>query len=168
VAGLLHNDELSYTVHGGLGDATSPERVAAELLDLQSGSPGCALEELADRIGVQAAPRNMTVLSNSPEDRALRNPGLVEPLTQRTDRAGIWTGTEGQTQLASGAFLVCLRFADGDDDAVGRELEVRYMDTGELRPAKPARESDQDECAVPKAEKVLTSGGDDPADVGRK
>jgi hypothetical protein len=39
------------------------------------------------------------------------------------------------------------------------------MDTGQLRPAKPARETDQDKCGIPEAEKVLASGGDDPADV---
>ena len=99
--------------------AACPERVPAELLDLQSGSPGCALEEFADRIGVQAAPRDVTVAADRPEDRAFRNPGLVEPLTQRADRAGIVTGSEGQPHFASGALLVCLGFADGDDDTVG-------------------------------------------------
>jgi hypothetical protein len=93
-------------------------------LDLQPGSPGGTLQELADRIGVQAAPRNVTIAADRPEDRAFSNPGPVEPLAQQTDRAGVRTGTEGQTHFASRAFLVRLRFADGDDDAVGGELEV--------------------------------------------
>ncbi len=116
--------KLADAVHGGLGDAARPERVASELLDLQSRPAGCTLEELADRVPVQAAPRNMTVSSNGPKDRAISNPGPVEPLAQRTDRAGILTGAEGQTHFPSGALLVCLRFTDGDNHTVGGELEV--------------------------------------------
>jgi hypothetical protein len=99
--------------------------VPSELLDLQSRPTGCTLEEFADGIGVQAAPRNMTVSLNGLEDRASSNCGPVEPLTQCTDRARIRTGTEGQAHFPSGALLVCLRFTDGDDDTVGGELEVR-------------------------------------------
>jgi hypothetical protein len=116
---LTHNDELADAIHRRLGDASGAEGVAAELLDLQSRPAGCALQELADGIPVQAAPRNMTVSLNGPEDRAFSNRGPVEPLAKRADRARILTGTEGQTHFPSGAFLVCLRFADGDDDAVG-------------------------------------------------
>ena len=89
VARLAHDDELPHAVHRGLGDAACPERVPAELLDLQSRPAGCTLEELADRVSVQTAPRNMTVSSNGPEDRAFSNPGPVEPLAQRADRASI-------------------------------------------------------------------------------
>ena len=42
------------------------------------------------------------------------------------------------------------------------------MDTGQLRAPKSARESDQHQSCVSKAEKVLTPGGDDPADVCRE
>lgn len=56
---LTRDGELAHTVHRGLGHAAGPERVAAELLDLQSRPAGCTLEELVNRIGVQAAPRNM-------------------------------------------------------------------------------------------------------------
>ena len=42
------------------------------------------------------------------------------------------------------------------------------MDTGQLRAAKSARESDQDQCCVPKSQQVLAPGGDDPADVCRE
>ncbi len=52
VARLAHNDELAYAVHSGLGHAACAERVAAEHLRLQSGSLGCALEELADGVSV--------------------------------------------------------------------------------------------------------------------
>jgi hypothetical protein len=61
----------------------------------------------------------MTIPLNGPEDRAFSNPGPVEPLAQRANRARILTGSKGQTHFPSGALLVCLRFADGDDDAVG-------------------------------------------------
>src|SRR5580693_7828890 len=42
------------------------------------------------------------------------------------------------------------------------------MDTCQLRAAKSARESNQDECGVPKAEEVLALGNDDPPDVCRE
>ena len=119
VARLAHDDELADAVHRGLSHAACPERMPTEFLNLQSRPAGCALQELADRIGVQAAPRNMTVSSDGPEDRAFSNCGPVEPLAQRADGARILTRTEGQTHLASRALLVCLRFADGDDDSVG-------------------------------------------------
>jgi hypothetical protein len=137
----------------------------AELLDLQSRPAGCTLEELADGIGVQAAPRNMTVSSNRPEDRAFSNPGPVKPLAQSPDRARILTGTKGQANFLFGALLVCLRFGDVDDDTVGGELQVIYMDTGQLRAVESSRESGQNQSCVSKAQKVLTPGGDDPADV---
>jgi hypothetical protein len=117
---------------------------------------------------MQAAPRDVTVSSYGPEDRAFNNSGPVEPLSQRADRASVVACSEGQAHLASRAFLVCLRFADGDNDAVGGELEVTYIDTCKLRAAKSARESDEDKCGVPKAEDVFAPGGDDAADVGRK
>jgi len=118
VTRLTHDDELAHAVDRGLGHAASPEGVPAELLHFQSRPAGCTLDELADRIPVQAAPRNMTESSNGPKDRTFRNSGLVEPLAQRADRTRILTGTDGQTHFPSGALLVRLRFADADD-AVG-------------------------------------------------
>jgi len=41
------------------------------------------------------------------------------------------------------------------------------MDTCQLRPARSARESNQNQSCVSKAEKVLAPGGNDPADVCR-
>src|ERR1700731_2074216 len=64
-------------------------------------------------------PRNMAISSNGTEDRAFSDPGPVEPLAERADRARIVAGTEGQAYFASYALLVGLRFADADDDAVG-------------------------------------------------
>jgi hypothetical protein len=91
----------------------------AELLDLQSRPAGCTLEELADGISVQGAPRDVTVSSNGPEDRTISNRGPVEPLAQRTDGTRILNGSEGQAYVSSGALLVCLRLANADDDAIG-------------------------------------------------
>ena len=42
------------------------------------------------------------------------------------------------------------------------------MDTGQLRAPESARESDQHQSCVSKAEQVLAPGGDDPADVCRE
>lgn len=91
--------------------------MSAELLYLQSRPAGCTLEELADGIGVQAAPRNMTISANGPEVRASANRGPVKPLAQRAVRERFLTGSKGQTQFPSSALRVCLRLADGDDDA---------------------------------------------------
>lgn len=57
------------------------------------------------------------VITN-PEDRAFLNPGPVEPQSQRADRASVGARPKGQAYISSGAFLVCLRLADGDDSAV--------------------------------------------------
>jgi hypothetical protein len=141
VPSLPHDHELPEAVHGGLGDPACTEGVPAEFLHLQSRPACCTLEELADRIPVQAAPRYMTISSNGTEDRAFSNRGPVEPLAQRADRARILAGTEGHTHFPSGALLVCLRLADGDDDTVGGELQVTYIDEGKLRTAKSACES---------------------------
>jgi hypothetical protein len=143
VTRLTHDKELADAVHCGLGDAACPERVAAELFDLQSRPPGCVFEELADRIPVQAAPRYMSVAANGPEARAFNNSSLVESLTQ----------------CAARALLVRLRPADGDDDTVGGELQVTYIDEGKLRAAKSTCESNQNKSCVSKAEQVLTAGG---------
>jgi len=57
VTRLTHDDELQDAVHRCLGDAACPERMPAELLHLQS-RPACfTLQELVDRIPVQAASR---------------------------------------------------------------------------------------------------------------
>jgi hypothetical protein len=79
---LTYDDELTDAVHRGLGDAACPERMAAELLDLQS-SPACGtFEALGDRIGVQAAPRNIPEedmwLRSLPPDA--ENPAVEQPL----------------------------------------------------------------------------------------
>jgi hypothetical protein len=165
VTRLLHDDELADAVHRGLGDAACPERMPAGLLDLQSRPAGCTLEELADGISVQAAPRDVTVSSNGPEDRTISNRGPVEPLAQRTDGTRILTGSEGQAYVSSGALLVCLRLANADDDAIDGELEVTYIDGGQLRAPKSSRKSGQHQCGVSNPEKVSAPGGDDPADV---
>jgi len=136
VAGLAHDDEFPNAVHCCLRDASGAEGVPAERLNVHSGPRSSTLQELADRIGVQAAPRYMTVSSHGPEDGAIGNPGPVEPLPERADRASILTRSKGQTHLASRALLIRLRFADGHHDAVGGELEVTYIDTRQLRAAK--------------------------------
>ena len=164
VTRLAHNHKLPHTVHRGLRDASGAERVSAELLDLQSRPAGCTLEELADGVLVQAAPRYMTVSSNGTEDRAFSNPGPVEPLAQRSDRASVGARPKGQSHFASCTLLVSLRLADVDD-TVGGELEVTSIDEGKLRAAKSARETDQDKCGIPEGEKIFAPGGDDPADV---
>ena len=99
----------------GKGDA---ERMATELVHPHSRPARCTLEELADRIPVQAAPRYMTVSSNGTEDRAFSNPSPAEPLAQRPDRASIGARPKGQAYFPCGALLVCLRFAGADDDTV--------------------------------------------------
>jgi hypothetical protein len=108
---------------------------------------------------VQAAPRDMSIADDRPEDRAFSNPGPVEPLPERADRTRILTCSEGQTHFASGALLVRLRLADVDDDTVGGELQVIYMDTGQLRAPESSRESGQNQSCVSKAQRRLSSAG---------
>ena len=110
----------------GAGDASYAERVPAERFNIHSG-PGCSsLQELFNRVSVQAALRDMSVAADRPKDGTIRNSGSGEPLSERPDRTRILTGSEGQTHFASGALLVRLRLGDADDDTVGWGLEVIY------------------------------------------
>ena len=90
VACLLHEDELADAVHGGLGHAARPERVPAELLDLQSRPAGCALEELADRISSErrnppANPTSTRATSRSPS-RSSRRAAMIRRMS--AERSG--------------------------------------------------------------------------------
>ena len=73
VASLAHNHKLTHAVHRGLGDASGAKGVPAELLHLQSRPAGCTLEELADRVLVQAASRDMSIAADRPEDGTFGN-----------------------------------------------------------------------------------------------
>ena len=116
---LAHDDELPHAVHRRLGHASGAEGVPAERINIHSGPSCSSLQELADGILVQTSPRDMAIAPNRPEDRALSNPGPVEPLAERADRASVGARPEGQTHFPSGALLVCLRFANADDDTLG-------------------------------------------------
>ena len=168
VTRLTHDDELADAVHRRLGHASGAEGVPAEL-DRPSIRPSCSsLQELSNGVFVQAASRDMSIAADRPEDRAFSNPGPVEPLTQRSDRASLLTRPKGQAHFPSGALLVRLRLADVDDDTVGREFQIIYIDTGQFRSPEAARESDQHQSCVSKAEQVLAPGSDDPPDVCRE
>ena len=138
---LAHDDEFPHAVHRRLRDASGAERVPAERINIHSGPRSSPLQELSNRVSVQAASRDMTVSLNGPEDRAFLNPGPIEPLAQRQDWTCLGARSEGQAHLASGALLVRFRLADGNDDAVRGELKVTYMDGGEFRAPEAACES---------------------------
>ena len=110
----------------------------------------------------------MSIAADRTEDWTVGNSGSGEPLAERVDRTRFLTGSKRQALFPSGGLLVGLRFSDGDDDAVGGELEVTLGYTCQLRPAKSARESDQHQSCVSKAEQVLAPGSDDPPDVSRE
>ena len=105
VTRLTHDDELAQTVHRGLGNAARPA--------------GCTLEELADRIGVQATPRYMTVSLNGRKTGPSRVAAVSSHWRSGADRTRFLTGTEGKTHFSSGALLVSFRLANLVDDAVG-------------------------------------------------
>ena len=90
----------------------------AQRINIHSGPSYSSLQELSYGIFVQAAPRYMSVSADRTEDGTVRDSGSGKPLPERADRTRILTSTEGQTHIPSGTLLVCLRFADGDDDAV--------------------------------------------------
>jgi hypothetical protein len=165
VTRLLHDDELAHAVHRRLGHASGAEGVPAEWINVHSGPSCSSLQELSNRVFVQAASRDMSIAADRPEDGTVGDFGSGEPLPERADRTRFLTGTEGQSHFASCTLLVRLRSADGDDDTVRGELQVIYMDTGQLRTPESSRESGQNQSCVSKAKKVLTPGGDDPADV---
>ena len=149
----------------GLGNASGAEGVPAERINTHSGPTCSSLQEPSNRVSVQTASRDMSIAADRPEDGTVGNSGSSEPLLERADRARILTGSEGQTHFSSRALLARLRFANADDDTVGGELQVIHMDTRQLRAAKSARESSQNDCGVTESDHVLAPGGDDSADV---
>ena len=100
VAGLTHNNCFANSIHGRLGHAACPERMAAEFVHFQTRPLSSTLQEFADGILVQTPSRYMSVSTYRTEDRAFFNSGLVEPLSERADRTCILTGSERQLRRA--------------------------------------------------------------------
>jgi len=77
----------------GAGDASCPERGPAGRSYIYFGPSCSSLQELFNRVSVQAGLRDMSVAANRPEDEALRNSGGGEPLSERADRTRMLTGS---------------------------------------------------------------------------
>ena len=159
VARLAHDHKFPHAVHGGLGDAACAEGVAAERINVHSGPRCSSLQELSNRVLVQAPPRYMSVAADRTEDWAIGNLGGVQPLAQRQDWTCLGARSGGQAHLASRALLIRFRLADGDDHAVGREFQIIYIDTGQFRSPEAARESNQNQSCVSKSQQILAPSG---------
>ena len=168
VARMAHNHKFPYAVHGALGNASCAEAVATECVHLLVGQRGGSLQELANRVLVQTASRYVSIPSDRTEDRSLFDPGLCEPATQCSDRASLLAAPEWQAHLTPATFLVSLRFAKVGSHSVGREFQVTYIDAGQFRPPKTTRESNQQQCTIPKSEQVLSSRRHNLANVSSK
>jgi hypothetical protein len=82
VTRLLHDDELAHAVHRRLGHASCAERVPAERINIHSGPSCSSLQELADGVFVQAAPRDMSIAPDRTEDGTVGDSGNDELLLE--------------------------------------------------------------------------------------
>ena len=71
-----------------------------------------------------------------------------EPPAQRADRARRRIFPKRNADLAASCFLVRLRTAQTDHEAILAEGDIGDLDYREFRPAKCAREADQNECTI--------------------
>ena len=117
---------------------------------------------------MQAAGRGGAIPSDRSEYGSFGDLCGGKPGAKRANRTSVRIRSKGQTDFTSGALLIGFRLANGDDNSVGREFEVIYIDAGQLRPSKTAREANERNCAIPETQKVLAPRGDDFANVGRK
>ena len=98
VAGLAHDVALADSVHGGLGDASGAQAVAAQRLRLQAGASGGPFENPADAVLVEPAAGELANPSDPAKDGtggdattpptsgAERGPGRLPRRSQRECR----------------------------------------------------------------------------------
>lgn len=61
---LFHDDELPHSVHRRLGHASVAKGVPAERINIHSGPSCSSLQELSNRVFVQAALRDMSIAAD--------------------------------------------------------------------------------------------------------
>src|ERR1039458_6118572 len=87
VTGLLHDDELTNTVHRRLSNAAGTQRMAAEWIDIHAGTRCGTLQNFANRVFVKAAPGSETVAVDATEYRTVGDLRCFQPCAQRPNRA---------------------------------------------------------------------------------
>lgn len=108
VPGLAHDQILTDTVHGGLRYMARAQAVPFQRLDLQAAALGGAPQDGPNRVTVQPAALNASMLADRPEDEPAGNLGGRKPAAQYTNRAGIRICAERKTHLAPGSLLIGL------------------------------------------------------------
>lgn len=151
MAGLAHDVALADSVHGGLGDASGAQAVAAQRLRLQTGAAGGSLQDPADAVLVEVAAGELAMAVNPAENGTIDDAGVGEPAAQGADRTGCLLFPKGNANLAASCLLVGLRAAEINDQAVLGEGEVGQVDRGKLRAAEGAGEADKHQGPVAEA-----------------
>jgi len=88
VAGLAHDVALADSVHGGLGDASGAQAMAAKRLRFQTGAAGGHFENPANSVLVKPAAGEIAMAVDPAKDGAGADARGGQPAAQRVDRAG--------------------------------------------------------------------------------
>jgi len=151
VAGLAHDVALADSVHGGLGDASGAQRVAAQRLRLQTGAAGGHFEDPADAVLVEPAAGELAMAVDPAKDGTGGDARFGEPAAEGADRASLLLLPKGNADLTAGCLLVGLRAAEINDQAVLGEGEMGAVDRGKLLAAEGASVADKNQRPVAEA-----------------
>jgi hypothetical protein len=126
VAGLGHDRALGHNGHGRRGGQPRPH-MPGVLFKVEPGRLGAAFHNQRHRLICQAHWLEGAVAVEGSKDRPAPNAGALEPAAERVHRAGERVRAERQTDLAALGFLVGLRAAQLDDEAVGASWFERTL-----------------------------------------
>lgn len=90
----------------------------------------------------------MMPLRQSTKNRPRRNPTDIKPFLQGRDGTVFFILDHGNSNHLALVELVCLRFAQRNEQAQAGELQVFHVDTGQFRPAQGPVEADQENGLV--------------------
>lgn len=129
--------------------------------------PRRPLHDLRDGLAAHAPRPHAPVAVHGPQQRPRRNPGGVQPGSQRPDRARLGVGAVGQTHTRPQALLIALGAADCDGHIVVDELHVGHVQPRQFRAAKrPCEPNQQQRPVAQAAQRVRVQRADHGSDVG--
>ena len=96
----------------------------------------------------EARVASLLVAVDGPEHGAFGDARELEPVLKQSHRARRWVAAVGDHFQHAFALLIGLGAAHSDLEDFDNEREVLAIERDELRAPEPAREDQQDECAV--------------------
>ena len=143
MAGLLHDGEFGGAVQVGLGGETGAEAVAGVSGRIEAGAGDGAFDDGADRVFVQGLRVDAAMAVDFTKDRAGLDRGGSQPIFVGVDRARFGAGPDGDRERSSLAFLVGLRPAQADHQAIRFAGDVLDRQRGQFGASEAAGETDQ-------------------------